>query len=112
MLSLLERYTVIMYDRTSTCASVNAARKDLFTRKGREIGNIPPTADTLLQHAKRTVFQSGHSSGNCLEESPQRPSPSEWGWVRDCTQGWEPLLSTIPVASQSCQRTIKMRLQK
>ena len=96
---ILERYTVIMYDRTSTCTSVNTARKDLFSRKGREIDIIPPTADALLQHAKRTVFQSGHCWGNCLEVSPQRPSPSEWGWVRDCTQAWEPLWSTIPVAS-------------
>ena len=64
---ILERYTVIMYDRTSTCTSVNTARKDLFTRKGREIDNIPPTADALLQHAKRTVFQSGHCWGNCLK---------------------------------------------
>ena len=104
---ILERYTVIMYDRTSTCRSVNTARKDLFTRKGREIDNIPPTADALLQHAKRTVFQSGHCWGNCLEVSPQRPSPSEWGWVRDCTQAWEPLWSTIPVASQSCQELLK-----
>ena len=104
---ILERYTVIMYDRTSTCTSVNTARKDLFTRKGREIDNIPPTADALLQHAKRTMFQSGHCWGNCLEVSPQRPSPSEWGWVRYCTQAWEPLWSTIPVASQTCQELLK-----
>ena len=49
---ILEHYTVIMYDRTSTCTSVNTARKDLFTRKGREIDNIPPTADALLRRRR------------------------------------------------------------
>ena len=38
-LPFLERYTVIIYDQTSTCTSVNTARTDLFTRKGRDIGH-------------------------------------------------------------------------
>jgi hypothetical protein len=104
-LPILERYTVIMYDRTSTCTSVNTARKDLFTRKGSDIDNIP--ANALLQHAKRAVFQSGHCWGNCLKVSPQRPPPSEWGWVGDSTQTWEPLWSTIPHASQSCLELLR-----
>ena len=104
-LPILERYTVIMYDRTSTCTSVNTARKDLFTRKGSDIDNIP--ANALLQHAKRAVFQSGHCWGNCLKVSPQRRPPSEWGWVGDLTQTWEPLWSTIPHASQSCLELLR-----
>ena len=50
-----------MYDRTSTCTMVNAARKDLFTRKGRDIESIPPTADALLQHAKRATYIKSQS---------------------------------------------------
>ena len=47
---ILDRYTVLMYDPTSTCTTVNAARKDLFTRKARDIEALPPTSDALLQH--------------------------------------------------------------
>jgi len=77
---VLERYTVLMYQRTSTCTMVSAARKDLFTRKGRDIESIPPTADALLQQAKRATYQASHFWGKCLEVSPQLPHPSEWGW--------------------------------
>lgn len=104
---ILERYTVLLYDRTSTCTTVNAARKDLFTRKGRDIDAIPPTADALLQHTKRTVFLAGHVWAKCLELSPVFPLPSEWGWVRGPKQTWEPLWTTIPPASQSCQELVK-----
>ena len=57
---LLERFVVLMYDRTSSCTRVNEARKDLFTRKGRFIELIPPTSNALLHHMKRSVFQAGH----------------------------------------------------
>lgn len=87
---VLERYTVLFYDRTSPCTSVNDARKDLFTCKGRDIDHIPPTGDALPQHAKRAAFLAGHCWGKCLEVSPQLPFQSEWGWVRGPTQGWEP----------------------
>ena len=45
-----ERFVTLMYDRTSTCTTVNEARKDLFTMKERIIENIPPTYGALLEH--------------------------------------------------------------
>ena len=56
VMPILERYVTIMYDRTSTCTKVNDARRDLFTRKGRDIQAIPPTSDALRQHAKRSTY--------------------------------------------------------
>ena len=40
---VIERFVVLLYDRTSTCSTVNEIRKELFTRKGRMIDSIPPT---------------------------------------------------------------------
>ena len=60
VMPILERYVIMMYDRTSTCMKVNDARGDLFTRKGRDIEAIPPTPDALRQHAKRSTYQAGH----------------------------------------------------
>ena len=74
---VLERFVVLMYDRTSQCQRVNDVRKVLFAQKGRTLENIPPTADALLQHAKRVAYQAGHCWGQCLVSVPELPSPGE-----------------------------------
>ena len=38
-LTLIERFVVLLYDRTGSTASVNGARGWLFTKKGRSIDN-------------------------------------------------------------------------
>ena len=53
VLPTIERLVVIMYDRVSSETSVNKERQTLFTQKGREIENIPPTQDALAQHLLR-----------------------------------------------------------
>jgi len=49
-----------MYDRTTELQGVDAGRRYFFSKKSREIENIPPTAAALLQHMKRAAFQAGH----------------------------------------------------
>ena len=56
----LERYVVLLYERTSTIEKVNESRRILFSGKGRSIKNIPPTEDALLNHAKRAVYQAAY----------------------------------------------------
>ena len=46
-LGLLERFVVLLYDRTSSQKYVNEARKQLFTQSGRSIEAIPPTPEAL-----------------------------------------------------------------
>ena len=57
--ALLERFTVILYDRTSTCNFVNKARQELFCQKNRSLERLPPTRDALFQHVLRIAYQSG-----------------------------------------------------
>lgn len=80
---MYKRYTILLYDRTSSCTTVNDVRKDRLMRKGRDIDHIPPTGDPLRQHAKRAASLPGHCWGKSLKVSPQLPSPSEW--VREPT---------------------------
>jgi len=40
---LLERFTVVLYDKASDVLNVNEARKEIFTKKKRTLDNIPPT---------------------------------------------------------------------
>ena len=62
-----------MYDRTSSCNSVDDARCELLTQKGRSIEFIPPTAAALLQHAKRAVYQVAYVWGQSLLKAPVLP---------------------------------------
>jgi len=54
---MLERYTVLLYDRTSNEMTVSKARKQLFSKKGHRMDDLPPTQAALLQHTKRADFQ-------------------------------------------------------
>jgi hypothetical protein len=56
----LERFVVLLYDRTSTQKTVNQACKQLFTQKGRAIDGLPPTQAALIQHTKRAAYQAGY----------------------------------------------------
>ena len=40
---LLERFTVVLYDKASNVLNVNEARKEIFTKKNRTQENLPPT---------------------------------------------------------------------
>ena len=49
---LLERYTVVLYDKTSDLQSVNEAQRKMFCQKNKTMEHIPPTQDALLQSLK------------------------------------------------------------
>ena len=103
----IERFVILLYDTTSSQQSINAARKELFTRKGRQIDAIPPTRDALTQHVKRAIYQGAHVWGQCLVKCPEIPNPDEWGWKRDQDGSWYPSWTTLPDASAVCQELIK-----
>ena len=53
-----ERFVILMYDRTISCVDINLSRKELFTKKGRSMENIPPTKDALVLHIRRSELQA------------------------------------------------------
>ena len=54
----IERFVVLLYDRSSTCIDVNSCRRDLFSTKQRDVESIPPTRDALKQHLLRAMLQA------------------------------------------------------
>uniref|UniRef100_UPI00358F05C7 uncharacterized protein n=1 Tax=Myxine glutinosa TaxID=7769 RepID=UPI00358F05C7 len=104
-LATLERYVVLLYDRTCTCSEVNLARKKLFAKKSRSIEAIPPTQAALVQHVKRATYQGGHCWGQSLVPHCYLPSPCDWGWVDNDGQ-FDPLWTTLPEAAKSCYELI------
>ena len=109
-MELLERFVVLMYDRTSEATEVNYARRLLFTQKSRTLENIPPTQAALKQHIKRTCYQA-----NCWNQAlvldPEMPEPSDWGWAKE-PSGWQPIWTTLPEASKSCHELIHCGCKK
>ena len=105
-ISALERYTVLLYDRTSSCDLVNECRKTLFAQKSRSLDNIPPTQAALLEHSKRSCFQAGLWS-RCLEKNQQLPNPCDWGWQKSKDdRGYIPFWTALGEASKHCTELI------
>ncbi|KAK6172823.1 hypothetical protein SNE40_016405 [Patella caerulea] len=99
----LERFTVAMYKSTLPILTVNEAR---MNQGDRNIENILPTQDALIQHAKRAAYQSGHIWGQTLDKHPVIPCPSEWGWTREETS-WVHKWTTLPEAAKVCRELLK-----
>ena len=53
---IIERFTCLVYDRTSTAEDVNDCQKKLYTNYGRGVDDIPPTRDALVQHIQRAIY--------------------------------------------------------
>ena len=69
----LERFTVVLCNKTSNLECVNEARMELFCQRNRPMESIPPTKDALLQHLKRVTYQAGIWTISELTEQ-NRPS--------------------------------------
>ena len=53
--NVLQRFVVVLYDRTSLATDVNTARRELFTKKNRALENIPPT-EVKTHHTQSLVL--------------------------------------------------------
>ena len=62
VLSCIERFIILMYDRTSSSTNIDKARKKLYTKKN-NVQLIPPTRAALEKHVKRAIYQGSHVWG-------------------------------------------------
>eukprot|EP00732_Lithocolla_globosa_P001653 Lithocolla_globosa_v1_NODE_865_length_3166_cov_7.938966.p1 type:complete len:759 gc:universal NODE_865_length_3166_cov_7.938966:2838-562(-) len=102
VMKILERFTILLYDVTSNETSVNVARWQMFCKRQKSYQNIPPTADSLFQHALRAQFQTGVW---VLADRPKPviPSAEGWGWaMSEKEQVYKPVWMTQPIASKAC----------
>ena len=108
--SLIERFMVLMYDRTSECMDVNDARKHLFS-KSRTLENNPSTQAALKEHIKRTCFQVNLWNQSLVLDQ-KIPEPSDWGWRKESTGWWQPFWTAFAEAAKSCHELIRCNCQK
>ena len=106
-MTTLERFVVLLYDKTSSKSHVNEARVDLFAQKGRDVHHIPPTQGSLLQHTRRAVYQAGYCWSQSLSPMAQLPQPEGWGWIGAAGGTWEVMWSSLPEASKVCRELVR-----
>ncbi|KAE8738265.1 hypothetical protein FOCC_FOCC016261, partial [Frankliniella occidentalis] len=99
----LERFTVLIYDATSTVKSVTLARKDLVVSRNRSIYTIPPTQGCL-----RALYQAGHLWGRALEENPEPPLPPTHFGRRLVDNKLVPVWTTLPLMWDKCREVVVM----
>ena len=104
-LGALERFMVLLYDRTSSLLKVNEARRELFCKKSKEFDSIPPTKAALEQHITRAVLQGAHTWGQTLLCQPALPSPADWRWQRQGRR-WSSYWTTLKQAKDTCYESI------
>ena len=83
----IERFTCVLYERSSKCVEVNALRKDLFPRKVQHMTGLPPTQAALLEHVNRSLFQSSIWLQS-FQARQNVPSADAFGWRKRDTL-WE-----------------------
>ena len=107
----IERFVILMYDRTSTCTDIDKAQRKLFAKKT-NVKQIPSTRAALEQHVLRTTYQGGHVWGQALLATPALPSPTSWGWVKTEDGLYEPNWTNLPEASKACYELVSCKCKK
>ena len=74
--------------------------------EGQGNGEVSPTQDALLQHAKRALYQAGIWCTSELSEQ-RRPTPEDWGWILDEKKNWIPVWNMLPIATKACSELVK-----
>ena len=78
----------------------------LFTQKGIDIENIPPTQDALAQHMLSVGYEAGHVWGQVT--IPQLRSAADFRWTREVANAqWHMKWMTLPPAGAACRAVIK-----
>ena len=95
----------LMYDRSSSAASVNEARLALFARKQRSYDLIPPTQGAFKGHVKRAAYEAGHIWSKAIVRQPETECLSEWGWFKE--DSWKLFWTALTPIAKSCQELTK-----
>ena len=100
----LEKFTCILYDKSTEIEEVNALRMDLFPARSPD--HIPPTQAALLEHCKRVVYQASVWAKSLID-TQDLSLPEGYGWTMENSPSWIPVWSHLPEASKACRQLIK-----
>ena len=104
--ALLERYTCVLYDKTTNLEKFNDLRKDLFSQKCLSMENTPTTQAALIQHSNSAVYQASIWSKG-LQAIQSVLSPEKYGWTK-LDDSWTPLWTLLPEAAKVCRELLNV----
>ena len=96
----LERFVVLMYNRSYSAARVNDARVNLFTCGMRSLEKLPPTQVALFEHAKRALLQASYHWDKAT--TPVYALPDFNTVVKNDQGVWCPYWTSLPHANKAC----------
>ena len=102
----LERFVIIMYDRSSSATDIDSVRLDMFAHKQKSYYAIPPTNAALEYHIKRASYQAGCIWGQATTRQMEILRPSEWGWKQQ-DNSWQIVWKSLPPVAESCKQLTK-----
>ena len=103
---MLERLTVLMYDKTSQHISVNEVRRESFCLKSPSLDRMPPTQDALLQHSRRAINKQESGLFLCRHKQLFPLHKNLHAWIKQ-SESWVPVWITLPEVSKACRELIK-----
>ena len=77
-LPAIERFTVLLYHRSSNCVIANDCRCDLFCQ-GQSMDNIPPSSSALWKHLLRSSYVAAYIWKQSMISYQALPDVEEWG---------------------------------
>ena len=102
----LERFTVLLYSRSSNALIANECRLELFSQ-GKAINNIPPTGAVLWKRAPRSILCRPRV-GSVLDGNSSTAIDRGMGWKYDSGK-LIPDWTDLPEASSAVRDLIKCR---
>ena len=105
-MKILEKFVVLMYDRSSTVNGVDEARLDLFARKQRPYEAIPPTRAAPIQHTKLAAYQAACVWSQSILCQTETDNPADWGWEK-IDEKWKVVWTTNSPIAKSCEKLTK-----
>ena len=106
-LEILEKFVILMYNRSSTAATMDEVSLDMLARKQRPYEAIPQleqlysnTPDVLLTRL------TGCALGQATQCQPEAESSAYWGW-QWFDDEWQVFWTSNSLIAQSCQQLTK-----
>ena len=111
-IQMLDKFILLLYDKSASTETVNATRKFLFMHKSTQFDSLPPTLAALIQHIFRAVYQASIIWGQALEQQPVYLSPKHWGWKINDEGTWDIHWTELSAISDNCSELCKYACKK
>ena len=98
----LERWTVVMYSKSSGCSRVNNVRRQLFTHGSRTLDHIPPHTKRCFNMQSELCTRQVTSGDKQGSDTKRFRMLQAWGWTQDVnTKLWVPFWTVLDDVSKA-----------